>query len=224
MSEIEVVAYDAPWAKAWHVFVSPDESSVTQRVPLEVQTDVGFLAIAVSGDAIDVLGLPPGAHLTVRNPQSEILQRASDKQDLFTLFAADDLVNGVVVDPQEGQWELEIRNDEDADPFSVIVAASKKKYKKRKRRPKPRKPAASKAPAPGTRFRCTACKATATALALSITAVVSATAIPAALITSVAAFLGGVTTIAATAFISSMIGSSATFIADALCRQVGLCP
>lgn len=76
---------------------------------------------------------------------------------------------------------------------------------------------------PATPLKCRICKSTAKALALAIVAAASYPAIPAALISAVAAFLGAAT-LAAAAFINSVLGDVASVIAQKLCHAVGLCP
>lgn len=75
---------------------------------------------------------------------------------------------------------------------------------------------------PPVPFRCKACKSTAKALALAIVAAAALPAIPSALITSVATFLGW-GAVPAAAFIASVIGDTADAIAEKLCKKVGLC-
>jgi hypothetical protein len=72
-------------------------------------------------------------------------------------------------------------------------------------------------------FKCKACKMTTKALALTIVAAGTLPALPAALISAVAAYLGVVSLLAAQ-FISSVIGDTVDMIAEKLCKMVGLCP
>ncbi len=71
-------------------------------------------------------------------------------------------------------------------------------------------------------FKCTACKSTAKALSLSIVAAATLPTLPKALIGAVATYLGASIAIAA-AFISSVIGDTASVISEKLCEKVGLC-
>lgn len=84
----------------------------------------------------------------------------------------------------------------------------------------------SSPPSPGpsgsSPFKCRACKTTSKALALAIVAAATLPALPAALIASVAAYLG-VGWVIAAAFISSVLGDTADMIAEKLCKRVHLC-
>ena len=81
-------------------------------------------------------------------------------------------------------------------------------------------------PSPGVSgaspFKCRACKATAKALALAIVAAAMLPALPTALIVAVSTYLG-VGAVIAAAFISSVLGDTASVIAEKLCQWVGLC-
>jgi len=77
---------------------------------------------------------------------------------------------------------------------------------------------------PTPSFRCRICKTTAKALALAIVAAAGAAILPAALLASVSAFLGGVGGLAAGAFINSVIGDTVDVVAEKLCMAVSLCP
>jgi hypothetical protein len=83
-------------------------------------------------------------------------------------------------------------------------------------------PAAAAPPPPPSGY-CRPCKITAKALALAIVAAATLPALPAALITAVASYLG-VTAVVAAAFIGSVLGDTADIIAEKLCVRVGLCP
>lgn len=89
-------------------------------------------------------------------------------------------------------------------------------------------PAARKAGAklqmpPTPSGHCRMCKITTKALALAIVAAATLPALPAALITAVASYLGVSVAIAA-AFIGSVLGDTADVVAEKLCTMVGICP
>lgn len=84
-------------------------------------------------------------------------------------------------------------------------------------------PPAAGAPPPPPSGYCRPCKITTKALALAIAAAATLPALPAALITAVASYLG-VTAVVAAAFIGSVLGDTADIIAEKLCVRVGLCP
>jgi hypothetical protein len=71
--------------------------------------------------------------------------------------------------------------------------------------------------------KCRVCKITAKALALAIVAALTLATIPHHLLLAVAAFLKVGPAVAA-AFIASVVGDTASTIAEKLCTQIGLCP
>lgn len=89
--------------------------------------------------------------------------------------------------------------------------------------PAPPVPPAAGAPPPPPSGYCRPCKIMTKALALAIAAAATLPALPAALITAVASYLG-VTVVVAAAFIGSVLGDTADIIAERLCMRVGLCP
>jgi hypothetical protein len=74
----------------------------------------------------------------------------------------------------------------------------------------------------GPSFKCRACKSVAKALALAIVAAATLPALPAALLSAVAVYLGA-SMLVATVFISSVIGDTADVIAEKLCKKAGFC-
>lgn len=70
---------------------------------------------------------------------------------------------------------------------------------------------------------CRPCKITTKALAMAIAVAATLPALPAALITAVASYLG-VKAVVAAAFIASVLGDTTDIIAEKLCVRVGLCP
>src|SRR5262249_22966029 len=74
----------------------------------------------------------------------------------------------------------------------------------------------------GSTVSCRGCKMVAKGLAVAIVAAVTLPAIPSALITAVAAYLG-VGSVVAAAFIGSVVGDTADIIAETLCKRIGLC-
>ena len=118
----------------------------------------------------------------------------------------------VINRPQPGRWRVQSQGK--TVPYAINILAFH-----------PLVPPMSR-PSPGpsgaSPFKCRACKITAKALAVSIVTAATLPALPAALITMVASYLGVSAMIAAT-FIASVLGDTADIISEKLCKKVGLC-
>lgn len=123
----------------------------------------------------------------------------------------------------EGIWRVRIQPGETRVPFSVAFStfASAGLFSGA---PPPAPPPPAAGPPGGVPpFRCRACKVTAKGLAVAIVAAVAVQTAPAALVAAVSSFLGGVGTLAAAAFINSVVGDTADVVAEKLCVWIGLC-
>jgi hypothetical protein len=124
----------------------------------------------------------------------------------------------------EGTWRIQVEPGEAPRPFAVAFSTFAPGGYSANTPPPPLPPSPPAGGAGGTPPpRCRICKVTAKGLAVAIVAAIAVQAAPAALIAAVSSFLGGVGTIAAAAFINSVVGDTADVVAEKLCRKVGLC-
>ena len=123
----------------------------------------------------------------------------------------------------EGTWRIQVQPGETSRPFVVAFSAFAPAGFSADTPPPVPPPPAAGGGGGAPPLRCRVCKVTAKGLAVAIVAAVAVQAAPAALIAAVSSFLGGVGTIAAAAFINSVVGDAADVVAEKLCRKVGLC-
>lgn len=209
-------ASDDSWATAAEVIVNTPVAGDKINLNLSVESQIPsqFVIFAVSTPS-DQWAPFLDAKLTILGNGFQPLSLSSQSA---TQYISPDERVAILVNPSERSWTASI--EQGIVPFGVSAFAFH-----------PSVPAAGTASAPSPRFRCRICKTTAKALALAIVAAAGAGALaavlPAALLASVSAFLGGVGTvgtIAAAAFINSVIGDTANVVAEKLCMAVGLCP
>ena len=200
---------DPDWASHIELVVhEPDESPIAP-VPFSLDGDsLKFLVATISTPN----GLfPPflDAKLRLSDPRGRTYQQTISSPEIF-VSTSPALV--VIDNPMRGEWELSAESG--IVPYAVTAMGFHPSIQ------------SSSPPSPGpsgsSPFKCKACKITAKALALAIVAAASLQALPAALIASVAAYLG-VGTAIAIAFISSVLGDTADMIAEKLCKRVKLC-
>lgn len=153
-----------------------------------------------------------GSQFYLRGPQYELVYATDDE----VAYVDEQGSLAVINNPPSGTWQLTI--PQTTTPVAIHLMVF---HPRMDANGVPAPPVPPPTPS-GPTFKCRACKTTAKALALSIIAAATLPSLPAALVSSVAAFLGVAKVIAA-AFIASVIGDAADAIAEALCKKVGLC-
>jgi hypothetical protein len=202
-------AADADWASSAELVVNePVKNHHTNlRLTPETSNPVQFVIFAASTPNGQV---PSDLDTKLKILDSNLVLIPSSSQSPDSFLSNDERV-AILVNPAGNSWTASIQQGQ--LPFGVTGIAFH--------------PPTSAPPGPSAtppRFRCRVCKSTAKALALAIVAAAGMAALPAALITSVSLFLGGVGAVAATTFINNVLGDTAAVVAEKLCTAVGLCP
>jgi hypothetical protein len=207
----------ADWAKGLEIlsaFPSEGEHSET----IEVEKESSGLAVTILSPDSGYLLPSSEVTLTVTNPDGEI-PREEDSEGCFAHFYEKELNVLVVNNPLVGEWKVTVASSGRL-PFSLNLSV----FKSRSRMPgSPGRVPPPGVGSPGGPPHCRACKMTAKGLALAIVAAASLATLPHALVVAVAAYLGGVGTAIATAFIASVLSDSASVIAEKLCKAARLC-
>src|SRR5664279_4828664 len=167
---------------------------------------------------IATLSLPNGqqpawdlGRLELKNNDAAFVEPQNDERLYVNTQGSIVIVNGESA--ENSYWSVNVNPGSQALPVAVNLMAFHGGVNAAA-------PSATVAAAPT--FRCRGCKMTAKALALAIVAAAALPAIPAALISAVATYLG-VGAVIAGAFISSVIGDTVDIIAEKLCKKIGLC-
>ena len=208
----EVYASTVPdWATQLELVVQePEDSKSIKPVDFDVRPESSLLFIVATVSTPNGL-FPPflDAQLSLIDPNGDVHHLAPKLPGAFASIKP-----GLVVieHPPRGIWHLSAMSG--VVPYAVTAMGFHPQVP----------PNSPPSPGPGgaSPFKCRACKTTAKALALAIVAATALATLPAALIGAVAAFLG-VGKVIAAAFIASVLGDSASVIAERLCVKVGLC-
>ena len=203
-------ASDDEYATSTEVVVNDPVANADINLSLSVESGPPskFVVFATS--------TPSGQYAPYIDAKIEILNNNLVPLPLSSQSATDyispDEKIAILVNPQGHSWRVSIKQG--VVPFAVSAFAF---------HPMAASSIVAAHP-PAPRFRCRVCKTTAKALALAIVAAAGAAVLPAALLASVGAFLGGIGALAAGAFINSVIGDTADVVAEKLCMAVRLCP
>lgn len=203
------LASDDSWATASEVVINDPVAGGGFNLPLRVEphVQVEFAVFAISTSTGKWAPFVDAA-LTILDENLNTLPLSAESP---TAFLSPDSRVAILIKPPSRSWYASI--SEGTVPFAVATCAFHQAAA-------PDSQTFSTIP----RTRCRLCKMTAKALALAIVASVGAAALPAALLSAVAAYLGGIGTVAAAAFINSVIGDAVDEVAEKLCIAVSLCP
>jgi hypothetical protein len=202
-------ASDETWATSAEVVVNDPVAGEAVQLQLSVESSetsqfVVFAASTPTGQLAPFLD----TRLTILDSDREPL-RLGDEDPRN--YLSPDKRMAILVNPNGRSWTASI--EQGTLPFSVSAFAFH-----------PAVLAADGAATGPSRGRCRFCKVASKALAVAILAAAGSAVLPAALLASVAAFLGGIGTIAAAAFIQSVMSDTADVVAEKLCLAIGLCP
>jgi hypothetical protein len=202
-------ASDATWATSAEVVVNDPVAGELLQLRLSVESDatsqfVVFAASTPAGRFAPFLDAKLRIHDEDRRPLR------LDDGDPTHFFSQDGQI-AILVHPNGRSWTAYI--EQGTVPFSVSAFAFH-----------PAVLAIDSAAAMTPSSKCRFCKTVSKALAVAIVAAAGAAVLPAALLASVGAFLGGIGTVAAAAFINSVIGDTADVVAEKLCLAIRLCP
>jgi len=203
----------ADWAYSMEISTElPQEGKL--ELPFSVENSTKTLIFTASTSDDIHLPWPLGLDTDLVDPKGRRFNEAVDDASLFVQLKYKQPSLVVLIEPHAGNWHLKLSSDGHF-PFAVNMAAYKDLSATQ----------AAKAAVGGPGqppLKCRACKATAKALALAIVAAATLSAIPSALVSAVAAYMG-VGAVVAAAFIASVLGDTASLIAEKLCKAVGLC-
>jgi len=207
------MSWAADWAYSMEISTElPREGKLDLPFRIEESTKALIFTASTSDDIH--LPWPLGLDIDLVDPKGRRFKEAVDDSKLFVQLKYEQPSLVVLIEPQAGDLSLNLSSD-GRFPFAVNMAAYKNLSATQT--------AKAAVGGPGQPpLKCRACKATSKALALGIVAAATLPTIPSALITAVAAYLG-VGAVVAAAFIASVLGDTASLIAEKLCKAIGLC-
>ena len=211
--EIDVYRVETAWARTLEI-VSDIPESTSCQTSFAVPDGTSFLLEATTTP--NGQPLPPssqGPHVAIQNHRGEDpFVKTNDTETVFAHLVAERLRLGILAKPLIGEWKIQITSRTQT-PFAVHIATLHVEKLR----------AVSGNEAPPARLRCRACKATSKALGASIIVAATLPALPNALLSVVAAYLGGVKTAVASAFILSLCNQTVDAAAQKLCKVVRMC-
>ncbi len=201
----------ADWAQ-WLEIASPipDVWEYSGEINVEEASSALILTTFASNERFQPLR--HGVKIALVDPKGWSPTNDEDTSERFIYTHDGQPYLAIISNPKPGRWKLQTYSEGET-AFAVNLCVFKAVVNA---------PNVAASASGSPRLRCGICKSVTKALALAIVAAGTLHALPAALVATVAAYLG-LAKAAAAAFISSILGDGATKIAERLCKTIGLC-